>query len=155
MIGRENTGSEQMWFDIDQFKKKTKGMTESEIGCLMNKLARDCAASQHDVKQVIDYLNGKHDPPYRFKATGANARHILARLKEYEIDQLLGVIDQQYEKWSGDPTMSVYIRPSTLFNDTKFSSYVGTVHIKSEAQQAEDWAEEGDFIETEYHAVTG
>ena len=75
------------------------------------------------VAEVIKYLNSKNG--YKFQPKGANRRLIAARLKDYSVEEVMSVIDVKFSEWHGDPKMEKYIRPSTLFNDEKFSSYVG------------------------------
>ena len=74
-----------------------------------------------EAHKVLDYLNaesGKH-----FKYTAANIRPIKARLKEgFTFDDFRLVIDYKAHTWGGDPKMSEYVRPLTLFG-TKFESY--------------------------------
>ena len=71
--------------------------------------------------KILDYLNsesGKH-----FRYTDANMRPIKARLKEgFTFDDFRLVIDYKANTWGGDPKMSEYVRPLTLFG-TKFESY--------------------------------
>jgi uncharacterized phage protein (TIGR02220 family) len=131
-----------MWFDIDQFKAATKGMGDAEIGRLMQQLAKEGAPDQNQVQVVITYMNAKKDPAYRFQASNSHTRLIKARLKEHSIEDLLAVIDQRWEAWQHDKEMFKYFRPATLFNDEKFSSYVGQIGC--------DAGKERLFRETDY-----
>jgi len=77
-------------------------------------------------KQLIDYLNQKTGRHYRH--TASNIRPITARLSEgYAPDDVARVIERKCAEWINDPQMSQYLRPSTLFNATKFNDYVGQI----------------------------
>jgi phage replication O-like protein O len=73
--------------------------------------------------EVLDYLNrvaGK-----KFEPVDANINLIKARLKESSKEELLRVIDMKTAEWLHDSFMNKYLRPATLFNATKFASYIG------------------------------
>lgn len=72
-------------------------------------------------ERVLDYLNeraGTH-----FKPIESNLKFIIARLKDYSENDLQAVIDKKVVEWKGTE-MQKYLRPETLFNATKFESYV-------------------------------
>jgi len=74
-------------------------------------------------KEIIQYLNMKLGSQRGFSATSAaNKRVIQARLKDYSVQDLKDVIDIMVAKWKGTD-MEKYIRPETLFNETKFQGY--------------------------------
>lgn len=76
------------------------------------------------VKEVLDYLNRVSGKKFSPKSP-SNKRLIKGRLSQgYSISDLKKVIDTMWSKWKDDPKMSGYIRPETLFNDTKFQGYV-------------------------------
>ena len=78
--------------------------------------------SHDNAINIIDYLNLK--AVTRFKPVNSNLNLIKARLKDYTIEELKAVIDLKVKEWKGTK-MQQYIRPSTLFNATKFESYIG------------------------------
>jgi len=92
-----------------------------------------------DVALVIQYLNKKGG--YRFKPIGDNKKLIIARLKDYAIEDLYAVIDFKYAEWKDDPKFKAYIRPKTLFADSNFSSYVGVAHLKPPSKEPQSLAE--------------
>ena len=72
-------------------------------------------------EQIITYLNekaGKH-----FKPVDSNIKFIKARLKDYTEEDLKAVIDKKVKDWKGTEWQD-YLRPETLFNATKFESYL-------------------------------
>ena len=74
--------------------------------------------------QVVAFLNEKTGR--NFDLNGANADHVIARLKDGEtVDDCRAVIALKCREWRGDPKMSKYLRPETLFNRTKFATYKG------------------------------
>ena len=79
-------------------------------------------AQQHDIQGIINYLNNKANK--KFKAnTQATKSLIQARLKDYTLQDIKYVIDNKTAEWI-DTDMAKYLRPSTLFNATKFENYV-------------------------------
>jgi len=71
--------------------------------------------------KVIDYLNSQAGT--RYKHTDTNRKLINARLKEYTKREVFDVITKKCAEWKGSE-MEKYLRPSTLFNATKFEEYL-------------------------------
>lgn len=72
---------------------------------------------------LLHHLNEKSGR--RFRETAESLEEINARLKEPDVT-LVGcklMIDRQCTLWKDEPKMCEYLRPSTLFNKTKFNSY--------------------------------
>ena len=89
--------------------------------------------NENEIENVIGYLNeyaGKN-----FKKTDSTSRMINARLNEgFTVDEIKSVIRLKTDQWKNDPKMKAYIRPETLFNATKFQSYINetpTIEEKS------------------------
>lgn len=74
--------------------------------------------------KVLDYFNRKTGHNYR--DTAVNMKFIMARLEDYTVDDLISVIDKKYKEWKGT-NMEMYLRIETLFNATKFESYLNQV----------------------------
>lgn len=82
------------------------------------------SASNLVALQILEFLNDKAGRRYR--GTTVNLSFIEARLNEgYSADQLRQVVAMKVREWSHDEKMAKYLRPETLFNRTKFNSYVG------------------------------
>ena len=76
--------------------------------------------------QVIEFLNEKAGR--NFDLNGANADHVIARLKDGEtVEDLRAVVAMKCREWKGNEDMSQYLRPETLFNRKKFASYKGAL----------------------------
>lgn len=74
--------------------------------------------------EVIGFLNAKAGRT--FDTNGANADHVIARLRDGEtLGDLRAVIALKCREWKSDEKMADYLRPETLFNRTKFASYKG------------------------------
>ena len=83
-------------------------------------------------EQVLDYLNEKAET--HFKPVESNLKFIKARLKDYTESDLKAVVDKKTAEWKGTQ-MQMYLRPETLFNATKFESYInGLTPIKEQAK---------------------
>ncbi len=77
-----------------------------------------------DVKTVIDYLNLTANKKYKPSTLGT-ILIIQARLNQgYEVEDLKKVVDNKTKEWLNDDKMNTYLRPETLFNATKFESYL-------------------------------
>lgn len=86
------------------------------------------------VREVLDHLNAVAGTNHG--ATEAHVKFINARLAEgHTVEQCKAVIDQQAELWRDQEGMWQYMRPATLFNASKFSSYVGMLGSKQPAKK--------------------
>ena len=75
-------------------------------------------------EHVISHLNERASTRFRPEAK-ATRRLIAARLKDgYSPEDLTRVIDLKCADWLGSDKMRPYLRPETLFNATKFESYL-------------------------------
>lgn len=73
--------------------------------------------TNNQFKEVLEYLK---------LVTGRSFREstdLKARLKDYSVDEIKEVIDYKAKEWMGKD-MQKYLRPSTLFNKTKFEGYL-------------------------------
>ncbi len=68
---------------------------------------------------VMQYLGKKIGKKYR-----KISKHVIARLREYSIMDLIDVIDFKYNEWNADEKMRNYLRPETLFNTEHFDTYL-------------------------------
>ena len=77
------------------------------------------------VDEVLNYLNRKLGKKRGFSLTSkGNRKFISARLREgYSVAELIQVINTMCSKWKGG-NMEEYLRPETLFNETKFQTYL-------------------------------
>lgn len=75
------------------------------------------------VDQVLNYFKNVTGKRISIKSD-SNRRLIRARLKEYSVNDLMQVIELKRGQWE-NTSMSKYIRIETLFNSTKFQSYIG------------------------------
>lgn len=74
--------------------------------------------------EILGFLNEKAGK--NFGPTKENIGWIVGRLRDGATpQQCRQVIARQAREWKGDQKMWKYMRPETLFNPTKFSSYVG------------------------------
>ena len=96
--------------------------------------------------QVINYLNTKIGTSFRrWKPNGfipsISAEFVLARLAEgVTVQQMLDVIDMKVKEWLGTP-QAIYLRPQTLFNQTKCETYIAQLSMPKPSSGAADWAE--------------
>lgn len=91
----------------------------------------DIVAHRATARELLDFLNAKTGRAYR--QTPANLDLIIARLNDgATAQQCRWVIARKCREWGADPRMSVYLRPATLFNRTKFEQYVGECVAESD-----------------------
>ena len=82
-----------------------------------------------EAKEVLAFLEAKTGR--RFRAVTAkgdpttSAKFIQARLRDgATVQDCRSVIARKWQAWRGDPKMAPYLRPETLFNATKWESYL-------------------------------
>ncbi len=76
-------------------------------------------------KQVLAHLNMTTGSKYQTSKSSLD--NIRARLREeFTTADLMLVVDYSVEKWGEDLEMAEYLRPSTLFQPTKFPGYLQT-----------------------------
>ena len=84
-------------------------------------------------EQIIDYLNSQAGTTFTNKSRKTK-QLIGARLKEgYTFVDFKIVIDKKVRQWLGTE-QAVYLRPMTLFNATKFETYLNESEIISKKQ---------------------
>lgn len=77
-----------------------------------------------EIKEVVEYLNEKAGKKFSHTSQSTK-RFVSARLKGgFTVEDLKMVIDNQCAQWKGDPKMDKYLRPETLFNETKCQGYL-------------------------------
>lgn len=102
--------------DYKNCKADTQSLKESNI--YNNKKSNNNIIAE----SVIDYLNEKAGT--RFRSVESNVKYINARLKDgYTVDDLKAVIDKKVKEWKGTDFQH-FLRPETLFNATKFETYL-------------------------------
>ena len=81
---------------------------------------------KHFCTRVIEYLNDKAGTYYPAKYPSPATTSILQRKADYDciIEDFFSVIDRKVKQWKGTD-FEIYLRPSTLFNRTKFGNYIG------------------------------
>ncbi|SFR00795.1 phage conserved hypothetical protein, C-terminal domain-containing protein [Enterobacter sp. kpr-6] len=74
-------------------------------------------------KQVLTHLNQKTSS--RYQVCKSSMENIRARLGEgFTREELILVVDYSTAKWAEDLKMAEYLRPSTLFQPSKFPAYL-------------------------------
>lgn len=104
-------------------------------------------------REAIAYLNERVGA--RYQNTKTNLGHVNARLSEgNSLDDVKAVIDFKAQEWGSDPKMRQYLRPETLFSQSKFPGYLTAARASppqsrhtgfSEREYTEhtpDWAKE-------------
>ena len=77
---------------------------------------------EDEIVAVINYLNDKASK--EFKLSEGNKVNIRARLDEgYIVSDCFLVIDNKVAQWKGNVKMDEFLRPTTLFQKTKFDGY--------------------------------
>jgi uncharacterized phage protein (TIGR02220 family) len=97
--------------------------------------------------ELLDHLNKTADR--HFRHTPENLKLIRSRLSSVDDDKpgVLKMIDRMAAKWRGDPKMSEFLRPTTLFGKEKFSEYydLREVPVNGNHHYSED-ADEGQLF---------
>lgn len=88
-------------------------------------------------KQIIADLNTKGG--YRYTANDTTVSLINARMKEgATFEDFCTVHSNMIAKWKDDESMAQYIRPSTLYQATKFQGYLNAI-VKPKQPVLEEW----------------
>lgn len=96
-------------------------ITEPKVTEVKEEFLEECST-------IVDYLNDVAGKKYR--VSKSTTKFIKARLNEgYSVSDLLKVVVVKSSQWKGTD-MGKYLRPETLFNATKFPSYLEE-HIAS------------------------
>jgi len=84
--------------------------------------------------EVLNFLNETANK--NFQPVESNLKFIKARLKEQPAEILKQVIQLKTFEWKDDFKMNDFLRPETLFNATKFQTYIQKVHeVKQNPQK--------------------
>lgn len=90
----------------------------------------------YDFRIPIAYLNQEINSNFKF--VDSNVNLVKSRLKDgYNLEDFKRVIDVKVADWKNDSNWNKYLRPSTLFNATKFEGYLNQP-IKSQSYDAND-----------------
>jgi uncharacterized phage protein (TIGR02220 family) len=122
----EKEGRSQTWVANKAFSDYL-GLTPKEPTGIISVSEKKPAAKQvavvhnYEADIGIDTLNQRAGTKYRYTAT--NRKLINARLKDYSLMDICYVIEKKCSEWLGGE-MARYLRPSTLFNATKFEEYL-------------------------------
>lgn len=77
-----------------------------------------------EAEEALEYLNEKSGRD--FKPVDSNVKLITARMRDgATLIEIKLVIDAKVAEWLSDEKMHQYLRPSTLFNATKYAQYSG------------------------------
>ena len=117
--GIHNQDLQNSPLDTDPLNNNNKPPLSNKI--LNNKEDNIKETKKENALKVLAYFNEKTG--HNYKDTVANMKFLLARLEDYTVDDLISVIDKKYKEWKGT-NMEKYLRIETLFNATKFESYI-------------------------------
>ena len=128
--------SEKPWFPKTGEIKKPKTRQDKTRHIDVSKETSDIESAEADkipYSEIVDALNAKAGTSYR--SDGKKTRTLIAaRWHEgFRLPDFQAVIDSKCAEWRGDPSMSRYLRPETLFG-TKFEGYLQTAPIAAEAK---------------------
>ena len=116
---------------------KSKGEKEKEKNSAKKK------EKEQQIKEVVEYLNLKANRNYRPGTTKTKSL-ISARLKYYTVEDLKAVIDFKVGEWLENEKMNKYLRPETLFNETKFENYINELPSQATKKSSQSYLEDND-----------
>jgi uncharacterized phage protein (TIGR02220 family) len=82
-----------------------------------------------EARSILDYLNKRAGKSFRHSKT--SLQPIEARLRDFSPEELRRVIDWKVKDWANDSKMVKYLRPETLFRESKFDGYLNEVPTKT------------------------
>ncbi len=96
---------------------------DTNINTLSSKTRREVVSFKKEALEVLNFLN--QEANRSFRPVEANLAMITARLQSgATVPNCKGIIVRKCREWKGSP-QEKYLRPETLFNKTKFESYLG------------------------------
>jgi len=91
-----------------------------------------------DIIYIVEQLNLIAKKSFSAE-TAETKKHISARLKKYSKEDCVAVVKYKCKQWLSDLVMSKYIRPNTLFNESKFESYYQEMKSSESSNQEESY----------------
>lgn len=76
-----------------------------------------------NARYVLGFMNSLCKTNFNYLTKGHN-KELLARLKTYDVETVKKVVANRYSAWKDDSYMNKYLRPSTIFNASKFEIYL-------------------------------
>lgn len=123
----------QQFFDWLESIPSDKLLSKDEVLSSANKYLLSDEDDNDLVHKIIEYLNSQAGTTFTNKSKKTN-QLILARIKEgYSFVDFKIVIDKKVKQWFGTE-QAVYLRPLTLFNATKFETYLNETIITNTKQ---------------------
>lgn len=93
----------------------------------------DQEVARQAAMEILQWLNAKTGK--NFRAKEVNLKLIRARLRSGILpEQLKAIVSRKVREWKGTDSEK-YLRPATLFNETKCEQYVGELPAIAEAEQ--------------------
>ena len=90
----------------------------------------DIKENANEITEILEYLNKVTQRRFDVKSQ-ANRKFIKGRLDQgYTAQDCKNVVDAMNNKWRSS-TERFYLRPETLFNETKFQSYINFVDVNT------------------------
>lgn len=91
--------------------------------CCGQEIIKD-SKERDQAKEILSFLNELTGKNYR--PVEANLKLVMARIKQHSHEDVAKVVAFMCKEWRGTK-MEKYLRPATLFNDTKFNQYIGEI----------------------------
>lgn len=122
-----NKAPQVLWNSLNGIHEKaadfpfTESLTYDEIvrrNAISRRLDVGLMESARDILTHLNRMTGKS-----FRPVDTNLKPIAILLKDYDKNNILGVIDNKVAKWKGT-SMEDFLRPSTLFRPSNFEAYV-------------------------------
>lgn len=119
-LGKERLGKESIEYIVEQ--SSTNYEFPDWLDHKYVEQVKKGNPKNYEYRIPIAYLNQVTKSNYKF--VDSNINLVKPRIKEgYSIDDFKTVIDKKTNEWS-NTDMAKYLRPQTLFNATKFESYL-------------------------------
>jgi uncharacterized phage protein (TIGR02220 family) len=105
-----------------------KLITKEEVYTVANKYLISEDKNDELIDKIIDYLNSQAGTTFTNRSKKTK-QLVLSRVNEgYSFVDFKIVIDRKVKQWFGTE-QAVYLRPITLFNATKFETYLNETNI--------------------------
>ena len=140
---RFRTESDPLLVEVEQVKEIAAPKQKAQAKKAAKRKHSDINVDEH--REIVEYLNTALGSNYK-PDTQETCRHINGRLAEgYSVDDFKKVIDMQVSEWKDNPKMSKYLRPETLFCQSKFEAYFNA-GAKAKPAISDDYAQAFDTL---------
>ncbi len=144
---------EKVNLEEDNLQPKIQTAEKKEKSCAKKEQKIEPIAEQAEYQEettkVLDYLSTKTGQVFKMPKTKKDLEQyepyqLIAKLlqKEFEVLDFQKVIDVKFKEWWEDKKMGKYLRPETLFKESKFEGYLNQFYLEQNHPTENDYTQQ-------------